>query len=589
MGIIKLLDTSLINTIAAGEVIESPYSVVKELVENSLDAGATQIQIESVNAGLRKLVISDNGSGIAEEDLDLTIQRHATSKISQIRDLETILTYGFRGEALSSVAAISKLTLESGTSESSFAHQIYCENGSIIKKQIVRGFKGTTIIVEDLFYNTPVRRKFLKAEKSEERKLRSTIETIALAKNEVGFSFTQNNKKVLHIKTEDRKERIVSIFGETIRDRLLPVSLEHRGIVANGFISDPDFYKSNRTGQYIFVNDRPIDLKYSSYLLKKAYDELLPANVHPWCFLFFTIDPNRIDVNVHPAKKEIRFVDEEGFNGFFMKLILSTLRSSTPVSFMEMKHKLHHTPSIERTSYKANSSISDEKPLLQNFIHNDVHTIQPFDLNKAGAGTNLEDLTDSVEIHRTFIPKKHYGIIFGTFILAEAEDGLYIIDQHTAHERIRYEEVLRSFKKKNLSQKLLTPIRLEFSIQDAEELLEKTEQYKALGIIIDSLGEGTIVVREVPSFIEAGTEKEIILDFLNRTKSIEEPELYDTLAKSIACRSAIKKNDFVSDHLLGEILNRLSYCENPSRCPHGRPTLIKLTKDDLERMFHRKQ
>ena len=589
MGIIKLLNPSLINTIAAGEVIESPYSVVKELVENSLDAGATKVQVESVNAGLRKLVISDNGSGILEEDLELTIQRHATSKISKIRDLETILTYGFRGEALSSVAAISKLTLESGTSEGSFAHQIYCENGSILKKQIVRGFKGTTITVEELFYNTPVRRKFLKAEKSEERKLRSVLETIALAKNEVSFSLTQNEKKVLHVKQEDRKERIISIFGETIRDRLLPVSLEHRGITAEGFISDPDFCKSNRTGQYIFVNGRPIDIKYSSYLLKKAYDELLPANAHPWCFLFFTIDPNRIDVNVHPAKKEIRFVDEEGFNGFFMKLVLSTLRSTTPVSFMEMKHKLHNTPSIERSSYKANSSILDEKPLLQNFIHNDVHTIKPFDLNNAGAGTKLEDLTDSVEIHRTFIPKKHYGIIFGTFILAEAEDGLYIIDQHTAHERIRYEEVLRAFKKKNLSQKLLTPIRLEFSIQDAEELLEKAEQYKRVGIIIDSLGEGTIVVREVPSFIEAGTEKEIVLDFLNRTKSIEEPELYDTLAKSIACRSAIKKNDFVSDHLLGEVLNRLSYCENPSRCPHGRPTLIKLTKDDLERMFHRKQ
>ena len=608
MGIIHELDVNLINKIAAGEVIESAHSVIKELLENSIDALSTQIDIQTDSAGLARILVSDNGTGISEDDLELSIRRHATSKIQKLDDLESVETYGFRGEALSSIASVSKLKMTTGTKQDSAAISILCEKGNILEKKNVTGFKGTKIEVEDLFYNTPVRRKFLKSEKAEDKKIKDRIAITAIANPSIGFKYIQNEKEIFNLKPESRKERIVSVFGDNLDNHLLEVSSEKKGLKAYGFISDPEFYKSNRSGQFLFVNGRPIEMKYSSYLLKKAYDELIPTGAHPWCFLFFEIDPRHIDVNVHPTKKEIRFLDEEGFNSFFLHMVHAELNSKTPVGILEMRKRFFHEGKRADAIARANSLLSASQNIFSNsnsnqvsqttpvqeILHEDLYKEVPeqnsFSLENVGAGTNLQQLTTKKENRREFIPKKHFGIIFETFILAEAEDGIYIIDQHTAHERIRYEEVLNQLRNKNLTQQLLTPIRIDLSLNDAEEILERKEEYAKVGITLDDLGGGTILVREIPVFLDPGKEKETILDFLNRTKGekVLEKELYDLMAKCVACRSAIKKGDHMSDHILGEILNRLSYCENPSRCPHGRPTLIKLTRDDLEKMFHRK-
>ncbi len=606
MGIIQELDINLINKIAAGEVIESAHSVIKELLENSIDAVSTQIDIQTDSAGLSKILVSDNGTGISEDDLELSIRRHATSKIRKMEDLESVETFGFRGEALSSIASVSKLKMTTGTQEDKPAIQVFCEKGIILEKKNVTGFKGTKIEVEDLFYNTPVRRKFLKSEKAEDKKIKDRIAITAVANPSIGFRYIQNEKEIFNLKPESVKERIVSIFGDNLENHLLEISSEKKGLKAFGFISDPEFYKSNRSGQYLFVNGRPIEMKYSSYLLKKAYDELIPTGAHPWCFLFFEIDPRHIDVNVHPTKKEIRFLDEEGFNSFFLQMVHAELNSKTPVGILEMRKRFFHEGKRADSMARANSLLSSNTGMFQNsvsqfeskpvqeILHNDLYKEVPeqtsFSIEKVGAGTNLQQLTTNQQSRREFIPKKHFGIIFETFILAEAEDGIYIIDQHTAHERIRYEEVINQLRNKNLTQQLLTPIRIDLSLGDAEEILERKQEYAKVGITLDDLGGGTILVREIPVFLDPGKEKETILDFLNRTKGekVLEKELYDLMAKCVACRSAIKKGDHMSDHILGEILNRLSYCENPSRCPHGRPTLIKLTRDDLEKMFHRK-
>lgn len=593
MGKIQELSPELINQIAAGEVIESAHSVVKELMENSMDASATQVDVESKDGGLSLLRITDNGTGIEPEDLEPALKRHATSKIQDYKDLESVLSYGFRGEALASIASVSRLTLESGTKEQKTAWKTRSVAGKISEKEEIPGFIGTKILVEELFFNTPVRRKFLKSIRSEDKKIRDRVTTQALAREDVRFRLFQDGKEVFVLPTrENKKERIIDLFGENFRDHLLEVSLERGGIQATGYISDPDFYKSNRTGQFIFINGRPIEIKYSSVLLKKAYDELLPPNGHPYCFLFFEIDPSRVDVNVHPAKREIRFLDEDGFNGFFLALIQKELRSSTPVSFLELKKRLlkpasetHSTTSF----YQARSS--GKNPLLGRELFSGVSKQEGFELDRMGPGVSLSELTDERVKHSSFVPKKHFGVLFETFILAEAEDGFYIIDQHTAHERIRYEEVLRKLEKRNYGiQPLLTPIRIDVSKQEQEDILNRKKEYEEVGIFLDPLGEDSIVLREIPAYMEPGQEKEIVLDFLNRTegKETSEPELYDLMAKCVACRSAIKKGDQLSDPILAEILNRLSYCENPSRCPHGRPTLVKLSRDDLERMFHRK-
>lgn len=596
MGKIQELSPELINQIAAGEVIESAHSVVKELMENSMDAGATQVDVESKDGGLSLLRITDNGFGIDPEDIEPALKRHATSKIRDYGDLESVLSYGFRGEALASIASVSRLMLESGTKDRKTAWKIRSIGGNISEKEEIPGFIGTKILVEELFFNTPVRRKFLKSIRSEDKKIKDRVTTQALARHDVRFRLFQDGKEVFVLPPrENKKDRIVDLFGENFRDHLLEVGLERGGIKANGYISDPDFYKSNRTGQFVFINGRPIEIKYGSALLKKAYDELLPSNGHPYCFLFFEIDPSRVDVNVHPAKKEIRFLDEEGFNGFFLTLIQKELRSSTPVGFLELKKRLlKPTSETFQTSslYQARaSSGSGQSPLLSRDMFADVPRQEGFNLDRMGAGTSLSALTDERVKHSSFVPKKHFGVLFETFILAEAEDGFYIIDQHTAHERIRYEEVLRKLEKKNYGiQPLLTPIRIDVSKQEQEDILNRKKKYEEVGIFLDPLGEDSVVVREIPAYMEPGEEKEIILDFLNRTegKETSEPELYDLMAKCVACRSAIKKGDQLSDPILAEILNRLSYCENPSRCPHGRPTLVKLSRDDLERMFHRK-
>jgi DNA mismatch repair protein MutL len=589
MGKIQELDPTLINKIAAGEVIESAQSVVKELVENSLDANANKISIEASYGGLSKIIISDNGIGFEADDLEISLKRHTTSKIKSFQDLENLHSYGFRGEALSSIASVSRLTIISGSDDSTPALKLDSEQGKVLSVNNVQGRKGTYIEVKDLFYNTPVRRKFLKSDKAEDKKIKDRVNVLALSRPEIEFEFILNDKKIYNLKSETLENRITDIFGENIGNHLLEVTLERRGIKCHGFISDPEFYRSNRLGQFFFINNRPIEIKNSSYLLKKSYDELLPHGAHPWSFLFFEIDPRYIDVNVHPTKKEIRFLDEEGFNSFFLEAVNNVLRSKTPVTFLELKRRLS-SPAPGKNSFE-----SSEKSTFQSILHNDLFknplSIKGFSVENVGAGTNLHELTSNQKsVHRDFIPKKHFGILFETFILAEAEDGLYIIDQHTAHERIRYEEILNSLKKSgNVSQPLLSPIRIDLSIQEAEEIIERKKEYEKVGIFIDSLGGGTILVREAPVFIEAGTEKEVILDFLNRTTNqSEERELYDLMAKCVACRSAIKKGDHMSDHILGELLNRLSYCDNPSRCPHGRPTLIKLSRDDLEKMFHRK-
>ncbi|MDF3819187.1 DNA mismatch repair endonuclease MutL [Leptospira sp. 96542] len=592
MGIIRTLSPELINQIAAGEVIESTHSILKELIENAMDAGATKIEIATDAAGLSRILVSDNGHGITREDLPLAVQRYATSKIKNFQDLEHLLTFGFRGEALASIASVSKMTLESGTEGNRVAYRLYIEGGQIKREEEIPFFQGTKIDIQDLFYNTPVRRKFLKTEMGEDKKNRSRVQSMAIAEPKISFRYVQNGKEILNLPPEEGFERILSVYGENLRDHLLPVHLERNGIKLTGFISHPDFYKSSRSGQFFFVNNRSIDLKFTTQILKRCYGELLPSGGFPYAYLFFSVPHSFVDVNVHPQKKEVRFLSEETITAILFQGITDVLRTSTPVEFLEMRRRLsmpipYEETTMGKSGFQFPESLGENAPLLST---PEAMERKGYSLEGVGAGVGLHLLGDQLEKHHSFVPKKHYGVIFETFILAEAEDGLYIIDQHTAHERIRYEEVLRDLKSKAYkSQSLLTPIRWELTKEEAEEILESKTMFNELGIDLEPFSGGTILIREVPSYIDPGKEIETIQDLWERkkTKDLEDKEMYDEMAKCVACRSAIKKGDQVSDPILGELLQRLSYCENPSLCPHGRPTLIKLTRKDLEIMFHR--
>ncbi|TGL52853.1 DNA mismatch repair endonuclease MutL [Leptospira meyeri] len=609
MGIIHSLSADLINQIAAGEVIESTHSILKELIENSIDAGATKIEIATDSAGFGRILVSDNGHGIQKEDLPLAIKRYATSKIQDFQDLEHLFTFGFRGEALASIASVSRMVLESGTDGNRTAYRVTVEEGKIVKEEEIPFFLGTKIEIKDLFYNTPVRRKFLKTETGEEKKNRARVQTMAVSEPKIGFRYLQNGKEVLNVVPEDGLERVLSVYGENLRDHLLPVNSSRNGMTLRGWISHPDFYKSSRAGQFFFVNNRSVELKFSAQILKRCYGELLPSGAFPYAYLFFDLPREFVDVNVHPQKKEVRFLSEETITGILFQGITEVLRTSTPVEFLEMRRRLSMPIPYENrggeggfsTGYGGGSGFGGPgfgQGMFGNLQTEGETLIGPssiegrqgFSLEGIGAGTSLHLLGENLTKHNLFVPKKHYGVLFETFILAEAEDGLYIIDQHTAHERIRYEEVLRDLKSKAYkSQSLLTPIRLELTKEEAEEMLEERTRFLELGITLEPFSGGTILIREVPSYIDPGKEIETILDLWERfkQKDPEDKELYDEMAKCVACRSAIKKGDQVSDAIIGELLQRLSYCKNPSLCPHGRPTLIKLTRKDLETMFHR--
>ena len=582
----------MINQIAAGEVIESADSVVKELVENAIDAGATSIKVSTREGGLKSILVSDNGSGIEKEDLELVVAKHATSKVQSISDLSQIRTYGFRGEAVASISSISKLKLESGVQNHKLGWSLKVNGGRIEYQEPIAHFKGTRFIIEDLFFKTPVRKKFIKSYRSEDAKIRNKVVHFALVREDIRFTLIQNSREIYKLKPQSKKERIIDLFGKNFKHSLLEVDFVIEEIHIWGYISNPDLYKSDRKGQFMFVNQRPVEWRYFSFLLKKCYDELLPTKAHPFSFLFFTLPSDFIDVNVHPTKKEIRFLNENQLISIFIKSIEKTLKinSSVSMTIPELKgHSNKRTPQ-KMESIKALYSAKTTQTNLGEALFAKPQK-SSYSVKESGPGVHLEKLGENLIQNKTFVFKRHFGLLFETFILAEGEDSFYIIDQHTAHERIRYEEIMNEMKKKELKiQPLLTPIRVDFSLQDAETILEKLEEYKKIGFLLEYINDGSFVIREVPVFIEIKKVKEIVIDFLNQIKNQNLPDekIYDILAKCVSCKSAIKKGDQLSSHLISEILNRLGYCKEPFRCPHGRPTLIKLDRLYLDKLFKRK-
>lgn len=587
MGEIHRLNPQTINQIAAGEVVEASHSVLKELVENSLDAESTEIIVHTELGGLDSIIIRDNGKGILKEDLPLVLERHATSKISSLIDLYSIQSYGFRGEALASIASVSNLRIASGRKKERFAYEIKLENGNLEGPNEIPAFQGTIVEVKNLFYNTPVRRKFLKSIEQEDKKIKNRFQICALSRPTVAFKLIQNQKEVISTKPGELIDRIIDLFGENFRENLIPIYKEKNGITLQGYVSNSSLFKSNRTGQYFFVNYRPVEYKNLSFYLKKAYDELLATNSHPFCFLYLNIPPNRIDVNVHPQKKEIRFLEEDWLSYFLLQTFKEVVQPNRPVGFFEVASR----SSISKPTVYENRNNNLSEFLYSNESINLISEQKGFPLNERGPGIKIEELNSNPEKNNQFQFKKHFGILFETFIVAEGEDGLYIIDQHTAHERIRYEEVLLQLRKKNYQiQPLLTPIKLQISKEDIEEIIKHSLELEGLGISLEEFGEDCLIVREVPSYFVAGKEQEILLDFIHHILFTpqERWEPYDFMAKCVACRSSIRKGTQLSNELIAEVLNRLSYTSQPARCPHGRPTLIRITREDLEKMFFRK-
>jgi DNA mismatch repair protein MutL len=558
MSQIKILPPDLQNKIAAGEVIERPASIVKELIENAIDAESTDIKIDILYGGKRLIRVSDNGIGMDREDALLCFEKYATSKLLSEKDLFNIKTMGFRGEALSSIAAVSKVKLITGRRGSPFGVSVETIGGKI--KEIKDSpFLGTSVETRDLFFNTPARKKFLKSNNTEMFHISDTVTKEALSHWETGFRLTSNNKDTLILPlSSDQKERIVQIYGEELLDNLMEVQHEGEGIALTSYVSKGTYFRDRKSLQYIFINTRPIKDPSLSHAVYKAYEGILPRDKHPVFFLFLSIDPQKVDFNVHPTKREVRFEDKESIYHFVYNAIKKEVKG-------------------ERSEY-AKQFI--EIPASAPFTLHDTHDIGR-SLQESGTVAS-EPLEFSYKAYQPFL------YLGETFIAISGKGGFTLIDCHAAHERILYEKFLKSTGLH--AHQLLFPRQVKLSHNEHSVILDHTEILKDFGIDVENFGQSTLIVRSLPDAIKESDMRGILSDVASCLIEGIRPDkaLRETLAAKIACHSSIRGKTILNQEEITNLVTQLEQADQPDQCPHGRPTRIFFSLDDLKTMFKRK-
>lgn len=569
---IQILPDAVKRKIAAGEVIDGPYSVIKELVENALDAQATDIDIEIEESGLKRIVVRDNGIGIYRDDLPLAVEEHATSKIKSIDDIFSIITMGFRGEALSSIAEVSQCTILSRAAEEEIGGKLVIAEG---KKELFdwAGPTGTTVIVENLFFNTPARKKFIKGLKSELNRIKDTIFALAIANSHIQFKVKIDNKIAFVFEPADTLQRIAQIYGNEMADNLLYGSLSDLHCTIEGYCTKPNYYRSNRSLQFLYVNHRPVQFPYFNFILQQVYQTILQKGQYPAAFIFCTIKPDLIDVNVHPAKKEIRFFDNNYIHSmiynFANKLISGTIHAF-PIKHNDTQLQ---NKNITTASNANNYTDNNTPPLLYT---------QP--------NVNPQTLIHEAQHLYTQLHNKDYsviGTIFGSYVLIQKENNLYIIDFHAAHEKKLF-DYLMSIDSVSAVQQLLMPVVMELS----PDLLIHIHSYKDIltkyGIIIDQFDEHSIVINAIPDFCNTndieGLMRDIVGSLHENKNSLNNIKI--KIIEKIACHSAKRANDIITQDDIIAIADYV-LSTNDYRCPHGRPFVYIVSKSELERFFKR--
>lgn len=604
---IHRLPSVLVDRIAAGEVVDRPASVIKELVENSLDAGADHIIVETTAGGLDSILIIDNGSGISFDQLPLAIERHATSKITDLRDLEQILTYGFRGEALAAIASVSYLELHSSAANSGEGGKIRSRGGQLQGHEPAAPIQGTSVLVQELFYATPARKKFLKSQKAEDIAVHREILRLALARPGVHIEYRRDGKDVLNVPAEtDLLSRISRIYGPEFAAQLLPVHEQRDSLTLSGFIGNDRTYRTQTDRQFTTVNHRPVEIRNLSFFVRKSYGELMPEGGRPAFVLNLQVDTERVDVNVHPAKREVRLTDEALLHNLVLTACQRALFPEEPLPFLQSAPTSwkgnRPFPSISESPENTRQGRPQERasPLLYPLDEvlgaastvRDAHATEIHSSPQSGEAEAVLPVRDDASFPAAadrFLPRRHYGVIFGTYILAEGDDEFYFIDQHTAHERVNYEKKRRELEERRFTRQLLLhPIALHFDRTEIDSILEVAGSLADAGFVIESLGPEQLVLREAPDFLEPGEEVDVVKRTIQRLSEGEDlVRVYDEYAARKACRASIKKNDRIAPALISEILRDLARCEQPSRCPHGRPTILRLTRSELDQMFLR--
>ena len=579
MGNIVLLDDLTINKIAAGEVIERPANVVKELVENSIDAGSNKIVIEIKNGGKTFIKVTDNGKGILLDDIDISFERHATSKIRKIEDLETTYSMGFRGEALASIVAISKLTMISKTKDENTGIKVIAKAGDILEKEEVATQTGTSIIVEDLFFNTPVRYKFLKQDSTEFRYIKELIQKIAMANLNISFKLLNDGKTVFSSNgSGDIKDIVYILYGRECKDNIINVDYKECGIKVTGVIGNTLMARDNRKGQIIFLNKRNIKNAMITSSIDQAFKGGIGIGKHGFFILNLEMPADFYDINVHPTKMEVRFKEEDKI----YKVVYHAVKNS-----MLNKDFLGNNE-IEA---KKESYIENEFEFLTNHFSKDENN----ESDKSRLWNNNNESKEITEENKKQelikretkrkIDYKYIGIIFRTYIIIEIKNELFLIDQHAAHERVLYEQIKENYKNnlKNNSQMMLLPEVINLSHKEIKFVQENIELLKNTGFDIDVFGENSIKINGIPDIEYKVNSRNIFLDILDEMLTNERGQIKDVEERfiaTVACKAAVKANMNLRKEEVDKLIESLLSLKNPYTCPHGRPTTIKLCSAD---------
>ena len=689
MGKIVLLDDLTINKIAAGEVIERPASVVKEVMENSIDAGATAITVEIRNGGISYIRVTDNGKGIMQDDLEIAFERHATSKLRNAEDLDGIKSMGFRGEALASIASIAKVSLVSKTADSENGYEVIVEGGKILSKNETGCPNGTSITIENLFYNTPVRYKFLKKDFTESGYIEDVVTRIALVHPEISIKLINTGKTVIQTSGNgDIKPVIYNIYGKEIADNLIEVEYTYEDIFVKGVIGKPVISRSNRSNQLFFVNNRFVKDKTLSGAAEQAFKGFVTIGKHGFLVLNIEVDPRKVDVNVHPAKLEVRFQEETKiFKAIYHSIreglingdLVADTSSIDKIDSEKTKYNTENiteNPKIENvndTNFRDILNVSDKQysqditdntykedeqqvqesekkneeafedvmlklKRMQNIIEN-VNTnvqkenteIKDNEMQKENETTSEflemyeknfgiatkkkeETVENELNIEKEFKPitvqdnvsvfedeskyltkpiYKFVGIAFNTYIIIEMKSDLYIIDQHAAHERIMYEKIKENYYNNDTkhSQLMLLPDIITLTHKEMEIYKDNREMFRRAGFMVEEFGENTIKLSGVPDVLIDLETKELFLETLDEINTVArtaKQEIEEKFIATVACKAAVKAHMALATEEVTQLLDTLLQLPNPFTCPHGRPTAIKMTKNDIEKKFSRR-
>lgn len=612
---IKILPQFIANRIAAGEVVGRPEAVVKELIENSIDAGANSVQLIIRDAGKSLIQVVDNGSGMNEDDAILSFQRHATSKISEADDLENITTLGFRGEALASIAAVAQVELKTRRADDELGTLIKNHGSEIVEHTKIQAEKGTSIAVRNLFYNTPARRNFLKTNQTEFRHIYDTFTRLAIANFGCGFSFINEDEEIFDLPSQSLIERLTSIFGKEAGENLLEVNHSNELLSLKGYISKPSFTKKNKQDQNLYLNNRYVVSKALSFAVHSAYEDLVDKGDYPNFFLFLKLDPAKFDINVHPSKLEVKFEEERALFSFIRRGVWNTLEKNDLIVKVKIPETTGFDIAQNKPAYNTNIFKStnftgkvpqaggftfkkhEEAPGEQTVIHEmfGKNSNSAFEFTDEGipqqAKTPLEEKMYKEPDTDSLVSKNEIWQFQRKYIMYQLESTLMIIDQHAAHERILYEQAIERLNSNaNLTQQLLIPIYIELNPVDYEVARTIEAELGSLGFEIELQSKRKVKIKGIPSDVRIGDEGKILQELIDQYKEYDiklNLEKRDNLAKSYACKHAIKAGDYLSEGEMLNLIDKLFSVKMPYVCPHGRPTIVKLSMDELDKMFYR--